>query len=207
MGGTITMQEALEPGGPDPGQLLEAIAGTEPQMLYYPLNMEVAAHVTHVAREIPGLREVALVGSHEMFTPGFLGAGGEAGVGTLVATVDVSTGTPGLREFVLRFEERHGGPPDSPFHIFAYDAANMILAAVEDVARRDDAGRLHIGRAALLERLYVTRGFPGLSGRLTCSPSGNCSNSGVAIYEVVSPDPDSWNPGAGPESNPRKIWP
>jgi hypothetical protein len=26
-------------------------------------------------------------------------------------------------------------------------------------------------------------------------------------YEIVDPDPDTWNPGGDAESNPRRVWP
>jgi serine/threonine protein kinase/ABC-type branched-subunit amino acid transport system substrate-binding protein len=207
MGGIITTREALVPDGPEADQLLRRIAESEPQLLFYPVQAEAAVHITHIAREIPELRGVLLVGSHGTFSPGFLGAGGEAAIGVLTAATDVTEAAPGLREFVFRLEERQGGSWQSPFPLFAYDAANMVFSAIETVAARDDAGRLQIGRAALVEALYATRGFQGLSGRLTCHRLGDCSNSSIAMYEIVNPDPDSWNPGDGLEHNPRKIWP
>jgi branched-chain amino acid transport system substrate-binding protein len=83
----------------------------------------------------------------------------------------------------------------------------MIFAAIEDVAQRLDDGALIVGRQALLERLSATRNLPGVTGSLTCSPSGDCGNFSTAIYEIVSPDPANWHPGMTPDNNPRKIWP
>jgi len=45
--------------------------------------------------------------------------------------------------------------------------------------------------------------FPGLTGTLTCSPNGDCADAKIAVYQVVSAEPDSWNP----PDNPRQVWP
>ena len=67
----------------------------------------------------------------------------------------------------------------------------------------DATGNLYIGRKALRDTLFATENFRGLTGTLTCNQYGDCGAPHIAIYQVVSTDPASWNPGA----NPRKIYP
>jgi len=109
--------------------------------------------------------------------------------------------------FVKRYQDRYGGPPIAPFHANAYDAAMMILATVEKVAVQEPDGTLHIPRRRLVQALFATGGFSGLTGELTCNELGDCANPVIAVYGVLNADPASWNPGAGPENNPRRIWP
>jgi branched-chain amino acid transport system substrate-binding protein len=206
-GGVITAQEPILPDGPDVHSIVASVAATGPELIYFPLDFETGAHVTGIVRENPELRDIMLMGADGMFTSAYLGATGGAAPGTLLVNLDVTALDPGYPEFLRRYEERYGGPPPNPFHRFAYDAATMIFDAVERIAVREDDGALVIGRLALLEALYATRDLRGMSGILTCNQYGDCANPETAVYEIVNGDPDSWNPGEGPESNPRKIWP
>ena len=207
-GGVITAQEPILPDGPDLNSILTHIAATEPELIYFPVNLELGVHVTNLVRENPELQGVMLVGADGMFTPAYLAAtGGETAMGTLLVSPDLAALDPGYPDCLRRYEERYGGLPPTPFHRLAYDAATMIFDAIERIAVLEDDGTLVIGRLTLLEALYATRGLRGMSGTLTCNQSGNCADPATAIYEIVNGDPDSWNPGEGPQSNPRRIWP
>jgi branched-chain amino acid transport system substrate-binding protein len=83
----------------------------------------------------------------------------------------------------------------------------MIFAAIEKVAVQDEDGTLHIGRQALRDALYATTDFPGLTGTLSCTATGDCGAPILAVYQVQSADPSTWNPGAAADSNPKKIYP
>jgi branched-chain amino acid transport system substrate-binding protein len=206
-GGVITAQEPLAPDGPDLPSVVASVAATGPELLFLPLDVEMGAHVTGIVRENPELRDIVLLGADGVFTPAYLGATGGAAMGTLLVSPDITALDPRYPEYLLRYEERYGGLASNPFHRLAYDAATMIFAAIERVAIREDDGALVIGRLTLLEALYATRDLRGMSGLLTCNQYGDCANPAIAIYEIVNGSPDSWNPGQGPESNPRKIWP
>lgn len=206
-GGLITAQETLLPEGPDLNSIVTGIAATRPELIFLPVSFELGAHVTHMVRENPELRDILLMGADGMFTPAYLAATRETAIGTLLVSPDVTALAPGYPDFLRRYEERYGVLPPNPFYRSAYDAATMILTAIERIAVREDDGTLVIGRLALLEALYATKGLRGMSGTLTCNQSGNCADPATAIYEIVSVDPDAWNPGEGPQSNPRRIWP
>jgi branched-chain amino acid transport system substrate-binding protein len=44
--------------------------------------------------------------------------------------------------------------------------------------------------------MYSTKDFPGLTGNLTCTPTGDCADPKIAVYE--------YHTGEYP---PEKIWP
>ncbi|NIV29193.1 MAG: branched-chain amino acid ABC transporter substrate-binding protein, partial [Anaerolineae bacterium] len=134
-------------------------------------------------------------------------AAGEEALGTFVSGPDVEIVGPAYFEFLDRYLEMHGEPPRTPFHAPARDAAIMVFAAIEKAAVLLDDGSLLVGRQALLDALYDTRNMKGVTGTLSCSEHGDCGNPSAAIYEIVSPDPDHWRPGASPDNNPRKVWP
>ncbi len=207
LGGQIVALEGLGPDSPEVAPLLERLAASEPQLLYIPVYVERGVEIASLIREFPPLREVQLLGADGMFTPRYLATAGEAALGTFLSAPDIEMVGPGYFEFLLVYEETFGEPPRAPLCATAHDASLMIFAAIEDVARRLDDGTLIIGRQALLERLFATRNLPGVTGALTCSPSGDCGRFSTAIYEIVSPDPANWHPEATPDSNPRRIWP
>jgi branched-chain amino acid transport system substrate-binding protein len=207
LGGTITGSQEVAPREPDVGPALLSLAPTEPQVLYYPVFLELGAALTREARGVDGLRQVVLLGSDGLFSPDFLQAAGEAARGFLWTSPDLSAFGPGYSDLAARYREQYGEMPIGPYHAHAYDAANLILAAIERVAVEGPGGSLHIPRRALTEALFATRDFPGITGRLTCSPTGDCADPKIAVYEAVDVDPGRWDPGEGEGHNPVKIWP
>jgi len=205
--GQITAQETVRPDGGDATSALARIAASGPEIIYYPLFVEAAGQVTRQARANPDLQGVKLMGADGMFTPAFLEAAGEAAMGVFLSSPDITALGPEYERFLSRYREKYGEPPIAPFHAHAYDAAMMIFGAINRVAMPRDDGSLYIGRQALLETLFATRDFKGLTGNLTCNPRGDCAEARIAIFEISKADPASWGPGDGPDSNPRRIWP
>ncbi len=207
LGGEIVGREGFGSDSPDIGAIMERIAESEPQIIYYPVYVDMGMEITRHARAMTPLRGVELVSADGMLTRAYPAAAGEAAMGTFVSGPDVDVVGPAYFEFLSHYEEIHGEPPRAPFHAPAHDAAMMVFAAVEEVAVRLDNGALLIGRQALLDALYATRNMKGVTGSLSCAEHGDCGNPSVAIYEIVSPDPAHWLPGTSPDNNPRKIWP
>jgi hypothetical protein len=58
----------------------------------------------------------------------------------------------------------------------------MIIAAIEKVAKKDAEGNTYIGRKALRDALFATRGLSGVTGTLSCDPYGDCADPKIAVY-------------------------
>ena len=58
----------------------------------------------------------------------------------------------------------------------------LIKAAIEAVKVQGPDGTLHISRAALMNALYATTDYPGLTGSLTCSPYGDCGAPTIEVF-------------------------
>jgi branched-chain amino acid transport system substrate-binding protein len=207
LGGTITSQEAVAPTDTDMGPVLTKIAAAKPEFIYYPIFVAAGGFVTAQARETPGLEKTPLMGADGMFSPDFLKAAGPAAQGMYHSSPDFSAFGSGYQDFLAKHKTKYGENPLSAFHAHGYDAANMIMAAVEKVAVKDPDGTLHIPRKALRDALFATKDFKGLTGNLTCSPTGDCADPKIAVYQVQNADPATWNPGAAADSNPKKIYP
>jgi len=205
-GGEVTAQEATEPTATEMGSMLTRIAATEPELIYYPIFIAAGGHITTQARTTPGLEDTYLMGADGMFSPDFWEAAGDAAIGMFHSSPDFSAFGTGYQEFLQRHQDKYGEPPLAPFHAHAYDAASMVFAAIEKVGVQE-GDCLYIGRKALRDALFATENLQGLTGNLTCNEYGDCADPKIAVYETFNPDPANWNPGAGPENDPRKVWP
>jgi len=207
LGGTITSQEAIAPTDTDMGPVLTKIAAANPEFIYYPIFVSAGGFVTAQARQTPGLENTPLMGADGMFSPDFLEAAGAAAKGMYHSSPDFSAFGSGYQDFLAKHEKKYGEKPLSAFHAHGYDAANIIFAAIEKVAVKDPDGTLHIPRKALRDAMFATKDFKGLTGNLTCTPTGDCSDPKIAVYQVQNADKATWNPGAAADSNPKKIYP
>jgi branched-chain amino acid transport system substrate-binding protein len=207
LGGTITAQEAVAPTDTDMKPMLTRVAATGPEFLYYPIFIAAGGQITKQAKEVPGMENVQLAGADGIFSPDFLKAAGDSALGMYHSSPDFSAFGAGYGDFLAKHQAKYGENVLAPFHAHAYDATNIIFAAVEKVAVKDADGTLHIPRQALRDAMIATKDFKGLTGNLTCNATGDCADPKIAVYETFNADPATWNPGADADSNPRKIWP
>ncbi len=214
LGGEIVAQEAVQVGSTDMKPVLTTIAAAKPELIYYPIFIAEGGFITAQAKEVPGLEETALMGADGMFSPDFLKAAGEAAVGMYHSSPDFGAFGDAYKTFLDKHQAKYGEAPLSAFHAHAYDAANIIFAAVEKVAVQDSDGTLHIGRAALRDAILNTADFQGLTGNLNCNKPiegvknvGDCGDPKIAVYQVQNADPDTWTGGAGDTPNPKKVYP
>ena len=203
LGGTITSQEAVSLGDTDMRPVLTKIATDSPEVLYYPIFIAEGGFITAQAAEVSGLEDTTRIGSDGMFSADYVTGAGPAVEGTYLSSPDFSLFPDLYQDFKAKHEAKYGGSLLSIFHAHAYDAANLVMTAIERVAVQDEDGTLHIGRKALRDAIYATQNFPGATGNLTCSPFGDCAAPVIAVYQVVSSDPASWDPGV----NPLKVFP
>jgi ABC-type branched-subunit amino acid transport system substrate-binding protein len=84
-------------------------------------------------------------------------------------------------DFVDAYEQANGEPPISAYHAHAYDAFNMLMAAVEEVAEVQGQ-TVTIDRTALREALYATSDMQGITGTITCDVFGDCADPNIKIF-------------------------
>ena len=197
MGGTVTSQEMIDPSDTDFNPVLTSIASGEPDLIYYPIFIRTGSIVTRQAQEIHGLENTALMGADGMFSPDMVEGTGDAVEGLYVSSPDFTAFSDSYTsDFVPKYVDRFGTEPINIYHAHAYDAFMLIVNAIEKVAIQDADGTLHIPRQALREALYATKDYPGLTGNLSCSPTGDCADPHIAIFQ--------YHLGEFP---PKKIWP
>ena len=205
LGGEIVSGQAVQPTDTDMRPVLTSISAAGPQLIYYPCFTSAAAFITSQAKEVPGLETVQLMGADPMYSVDFLKAAGEAAKGVWNSSPDFSAFAGGYKDFLDKHQKKYGEAPLSAFHAHGYDGANIIFAALEKVVVADADGTLHFCRQALRDVMFATKDFKGITGNLTCSATGDCSDTKIAVYEIMNADPASWNPTGATDTNPKKI--
>jgi len=206
LGGTIASQEAVAPTDTDMRPVLTKIATGKPEFIYYPVFIAAGGHITRQAKEVKGLEKVALMGADGIFSTDFYKAAGEAAIGMYHSSPDKSAFAAGYKTFLEKHQKKYGEKPIAPFHAHAYDAAMMIFAAIEKVAKKGPDGTLYIGRKALRDALYATKNFKGLTGNLTCDKYGDCADPKIGVYRTTAenikkletPETPIWTPHSVP---------
>ncbi len=204
-GGKITAQEAVGPNDTDMKPVLTRIASTKPDLVYYPIFIAAGGFITRQSKEIEGLKNTTLMGADGLLSPDFAKAAGEAAKGMYLSSPDLTPDALGpkyAKDFLPRYEKKYGEKPTSGFHAHAYDASMIVFAAIKKVGKAQ-GGSLYIGRKALRDALFATKGYKGLTGTITCNQYGDCSDPHIAVYQVVSADPAAWSPG----TDPKKVYP
>jgi branched-chain amino acid transport system substrate-binding protein len=187
--------------------VLTTISAAGPEFLYYPVFVAVGGFVTAQVRDVAGLEDVYLAGSDGIFTADLLKGGGPNTEGMYLSSPDFSAFTGDYAAFIEKHTAKYGGSTLSTFHAHAYDAANILFAALEQVAVVEADGTIYVPRQALRDAIYATKDFQGITGTLSCSASGDCGAPVIAVYEVVNSDPASWNPADATNPNPKKVYP
>ncbi len=205
LGGTMTNEEAIAPTDVDMRPVLTRIAANKPCVIYFPVFLTAAAQIVRQAPEIAGLDKTQLIGGSAVYSKDFIQAAGDKVVGVRYTSPDISAEAfaKGYPEFVKRYKAKFGEEPINGFHAFAYDGAKIAFEAIKKVAKTDAAGNTYIGRKALRDAIFATKGMPGLGGTLTCTENGDCQEFKFAVLQFTSADPNSYKPG----TNPKKIYP
>jgi len=184
LGGQIVLDAAINQGDTDMRPVLNAVAASGAELLFFPVYEPEGNYLILQAAEMEPFAQITLMSAEGLYFDTFIAAVGQAGVGVLLA-VPTFAQSAEYSAFLSRYEARYQEPPLSIYDATTYDAANLLLSAIEAIAIQGKEGMLHIGRQALRDALYATAGFQGLTGSLSCDQYGDC---GVARFNVLRLD-------------------
>jgi branched-chain amino acid transport system substrate-binding protein len=204
LGGKITNDEAIQAADRDFKPVLNSISQSKPDFLYYPAFNPACALIAKQGRAIPALSKTALMGSDGCAAPEYVKVGGKDVYGSWSSSPDVTAQTSGNafygQQFLPAYQQQFGEQPISVFNAHAFDAFNILTEALKRTAT-DEGGALTISRTKLKDEVFKTSDYKGLSGTLTCTPSGDCATAvSIAVYKV----PD-W-PIEGGTENPKPVF-
>lgn len=186
LGGEVVASDAVTVGDTDFRGLLDDFAQLEPQLIYFGGFPAEAARIIE-QRADAGLEDVPFMGADGIRGTEVLELAGESSEG-IYATSAISADSEALASFLARYVETYGEEPPAPYHANGYDAANILLDAVEAVGTVDANGDLVIDRAAIADYVRSIVDFQGLTGVLTAEGNGETSVSDIGIYQATGGD-------------------
>ena len=199
-GGTVNAEEAINSLDKDFKPLLTQIAQNAPDVIYAPDFNPACALIAKQKATTSGLEDTILTGSDGCSDATYTEIAGTSADGVFLSGPDLTAFSGGAfykDEFVPAYEEAYGSKPLSVFHAHAFDAMNILVKSIEEVAIENDDGSLTIPRDALIDAVENTENYEGVIGTLTCTPDGDCATSvTIGVYEV--PDVGFLDPAAKP---------
>ena len=177
LGGSVAVA-SVSRGDTDMAPVLTRIAAGSPDGLFFPLFQEEGAHIVRQVGQIAGLEDVTLIGGGGLLVSEFLAIPESEGVYlsgpelSFGGNTNEATGKGG-EALVADYRERYGEAPTSAYLAHAYDAATLLLRAIEEVAV-GNGDTLYIDRAKLREALTGVSGFRGIIGVISCDEFGDC---------------------------------
>jgi branched-chain amino acid transport system substrate-binding protein len=185
LGGTITTFVGVNKGDTDMTPVLSEVATGSPEAIYMPIFQPEADFIVQQISGVSGLEEVQLIGADGILVSDFLSLPESEGMyfsGPSVQFGENANELTGVSatDFLATYESEFGEPPSAAFWAHSYDAATMLLSAIESVAVEGDDGSLTIDRAALREALNGTS-FAGMIGQIQCDEFGDCGSQEIQI--------------------------
>jgi branched-chain amino acid transport system substrate-binding protein len=206
LGGTVSVEEAIQSTDSDFKPLLISMSQSKPELIYAPDFNPACALIAKQMLEVQGLKSVKFMGSDGCAASTFFDQAGSAAEGTYMSFPLPSPGgttSALIKEYNKAYTDQFG-EQTAAFNTNAFDAFNIVAAAVKKVAIEGDDGSVSIPRLALKDAVYQTKVYQGLTGTLTCIPTGDCqSQAAVNIGVFLLPDLpiEGGNPDAKPIFN------
>ncbi len=213
LGGECVLEITREAGNTYMIPAINSLVEAAPDAIYFmSWDFEAGAAFLSEAKTTPGLENAALFVWEGCMSPDFLQQAGDNVLGVYVSktSYDYDQEADIYQTFLDTYQNNYGEEPISVYHPYAYDATILLLEAIAQVAVQSEDGTLMVDPLAVRDALYLLEEFTGLSGLISCSPSGDCASTAEGkIYEFTSGDPSTFNPGPADllSSNPSQVWP
>lgn len=159
-GGEIVSTDLLPVGSTDFRTILTALKGKEIDAVYFGGVITEAGILAKQMKEI-GL-EKPMVGISGFYDPEFIAVAGDAATNAIVSYPSAAQ-TPKLVQMEADYAAKAFAEPESPYTKFAFDAANIIIAAAKEVGTEDKVKLAEAIRAGT---------FDGATGEITFDANG-----------------------------------
>jgi branched-chain amino acid transport system substrate-binding protein len=186
-GGEVLGIEGYDPDVQDYQSVLQSIADLGPDLLYIGGTSDTnGPKVIQDARGVMSVDDVMILGPDGFNNQATIDGAGDASEGIYVTfagyTADklLDGGGPGA-DYVTRITERLGleqGEAPDAYAVYAYESMIVVLQAIERAGVND--------RATILEQMWNTEGFVGLSGSTwSFNDEGDTDSTIIGLAQVV----------------------
>jgi len=180
LGGEVVLATSVGVDQKDMKPVLTEVAAAGAELVYFPIFQPAADFIAAQAKEVAGLDAAVLMGADGLLSDTYIELPQTEGM--YFSGPASPTGSE-YEEFVGKYEAQFGEKPIQAFHAHAYDAANVLFAAVEEVAVEEDDGTVHIDREQFRNAVAATSGFQGLTGTITCDEFGDCADPKITVVQ------------------------
>lgn len=156
---------------PDYKAVLTAIKQSNPELYFFGGIYPEAGRLVRQAREV-GLN-IPMVTGDGVYDPTFISIAGKAAEGTYVTFGKEPAGIDSAKTFIERYKAKYGEP--GPYSIYAYDATNIILTAIEKTGTTDGE--------KVAEYISKNR-FHGAFGDISFDKNGDVTKAPYVMWQV-----------------------
>ena len=161
LGAEIVAEEAFVPGEKDFTAILTKLKRMKPELIYLPTFYADAAAILNQAKRMR-FKPVVMANS-SLFSQKTIELGGDAVDGIIIpANYFSADPRPAAQEFTREYQAHYGAVPNQ-FAALAYDAANLMIAALHKAGVEN--------RAKVSDALVSLRGFQGATGSISYAKS------------------------------------
>jgi branched-chain amino acid transport system substrate-binding protein len=172
----ILGRDGIDGKATDYKALAEKIKATSPELVYYGgITQNNAGQLWRDLRDALGA-DVKLMGPDGIFEGEWLEAAGDAAEGSYITFGGVPPDqlTGAGAEFISTYTEAYPDAPAEAYTAYGYEAAQVVLAAIERAAATNPADNDAL-RAAIITELFATKDYAGVLGTWSFNAEGDTS--------------------------------
>jgi branched-chain amino acid transport system substrate-binding protein len=187
-GGQVVSTRVVPDETTDYAEVVKEIAPLRPDLLFYGGEYDVASKFASQAKAA-GIA-APLMGGDGIKDDAFITETGPASEGDLASTVGAPAASiPSAQTFVAAYGQAGFAEPPSDFGVYAYDAANVLIAALVPAVQGTDRVTPAV-RQAVVTAVQATD-VAGASGRVAFDEFGDTRTKVLTIYRVEN---GKWTP-------------
>jgi branched-chain amino acid transport system substrate-binding protein len=171
LGGKIALEQSYSAGDTDFSAQVTAVKATQAQAIYVPGYYSEVGAIARTAQRL-GVK-VPLLGGDGWDAPELFSIGGDALEGSYFSNHFAPDGAgPKAKQFIAAFQKKYNVEPTG-LGMLGYDAAVVLFDAVKRAGKVDGP--------AVRDALAQTKGFEGVTGKITIDKDRNAEKSAVVI--------------------------
>jgi branched-chain amino acid transport system substrate-binding protein len=172
---TILGRDGIDGKATDYKALAEKVKGTNPDLVYFGgITQNNAGQLWRDLRD--AMPDVKLMGPDGIYEAEWIEAAAASAEGSYITfggvPPDQLTGKGA--EFVKKYNEKYPNNPIEGYTAYGYEAANVVLAAIERAAAKNPADVLAL-RALVLDEVKATKDYDGVLGKWSLDADGDTS--------------------------------
>lgn len=176
LGGSIVFKDTYQTGDTDFRAQITRLKSlkTLPDILFISSGPDDIGTIVKQVRDM-GV-DTPIVGGDGYDTPLLAEVAGPDDANNIYFTTHVSLESPGAQDFVNKYNQMFGHPPENAFAALGYDAFNLIIDAIKRAGNTDPK--------AIRDALANTHGFQGVTGTINYPPGKRVPQKSVTIIKV-----------------------